>query len=145
MIADAKEKTMANKCPTCGNVEAKIPRSAAQNSLYWSWLTDMEKTSVNEFSGHTAHEWHYSLKYRFLCPIFIRDESSYAEMIQVLHDVKDIDGYEALRDGVINLTSTTKCTVEQFSEYLGKIEKYCHQRGIKLRTDDFLYQQAMGK
>ena len=137
---------MSNKCPTCGNVEAKISRSAAQNSLLWAWLTDCEKTSVNEHAGNDSEWWHKNFKHRFLCSIFIRDDQYYAEMIQVLHEIKDIDGYEALRDGVINLTSTTKCTVEQFSEYLGKIEKYCHQRGIKLRTDNgSLYELAMGK
>ena len=132
-------------CEKCGK-EAKISRSAAQNSLLWAFYSDMEKTSVNEFSGRESHEWHRDMKHRFLCPIFIRDDPSYSEMIKVLHDCKDLDGYLELRDGIINLTSTTKCTVEQFSEYLGKIEKYCHARGIKLRTDEgSLYELAMGK
>jgi len=85
------------------------------------------------------------MKHRYLCPIFIRDDLSYSEMVEVLNDINDIDGYEQLRDGIINLTSTTKCSVEQFSEYLGKIQRYCHERGIFLRTDSELYQRAMGK
>jgi hypothetical protein len=132
-----------DKCPKCGK-EAKISRSAAQNSLLWSWYSDMEKTSVNEYMGRTTEDWHRDLKHRLLCPIFIRDDIGYSEMIKVLHDVKDLDGYLELRDGIINLTSTTKCSVGQFSEYLGKIEKYCHDRGIMLRTDSGLYSLAMG-
>ena len=131
-------------CQKC-NSEIKISRSAASNKLYWAWLTDCEKTKVNEFAGNDSEWWHKNFKYRYLCPIFIRDDPGYAEMVEVLNDIKDIDGYEQLRDGIINLTSTTKCSVEQFSEYLGKIEKYCHDRGIALRTDVNLYQLAMGK
>jgi hypothetical protein len=123
----------------------KASRSACQNSLYWAWLTDCEKTTVNVFAGNDAEWWHKNFKHRYLCPIFIRDDINYAEMITVLHDIKDIDGYELLRDGIINLTSTTKCSVGQFSEYLGKIERFCHERGISLRTDDFLYNLTMGK
>jgi hypothetical protein len=124
---------------------AKASRSACQNSLYWAWLADMEKTPVNEYSGNDAEWWHKEMKHRYLCPIFIRDDAGYSEMIAVLHDIKDIDGYDQLRDGVVNLTSTTKCSVGQFSEYLGKIERFCHVRGIALRTDSSLYAQAMGK
>lgn len=131
-------------CQKC-NAEIKISRSAAANKLYWAWLTDMEKTSVNALAGRTNEDWHKEMKHRYLCPIFIRDYPGYAEMVEVLNDIKDIDGYEQLRDGIINLTSTTKCSVEQFSEYLGKIEKYCHDRGVLLRTDSNLYQLAMGK
>jgi len=132
-------------CQKC-NAEIKVSRSTAQNSLMWAWLSDMESSIVNEYAGNSVEWWHREMKYRYLCPIFIRDDPGYSEMVTVLNDIKDIDGYEQLRDGIINLTSTTKCSVEQFSEYLGKIEKYCHERGISLRTDSgSLYQLAMGE
>jgi hypothetical protein len=130
-------------CPKCGDA-VKISRSAAQNRTLWGWYADMEKTSVEQFKGFTSEDWHKEMKYRYLCPIFIRDDVGYAEMIQVVHDLKDLDEYDKLRDGIINLTSTTKCSVEQFSEYLGKIERFCHDRGIVLRTDSNLYRFAMG-
>lgn len=129
------------KCKLC---DGKISRSASQNSLLWGWYADMEKTPVNEYAGNCAEWWHKEMKHRYLCPIFIRDDINYAEMITVLHDIKDIDGYEQLRDGVINLTSTTKCSVEQFTEYLTKIERFCHDRGILLRTDPQILKIAMG-
>jgi hypothetical protein len=132
------------RCWDAAQITDKISRSGAQNSLYWAWLTDMEKTNVNVFAGNDSEWWHKEMKYRYLCPIYIRDDIGYAEMIKVLHDIKDLDGYMQLRDGIIGLTSTTKCSVEQFSEYLGKIEKYCHDRGIMLRTDSRLYSLAMG-
>ena len=136
---------MKNECPACGHVEAKISRTAAQNSLYWAFLSDCEKTSVNQHAGNDSEWWHKNFKHRYLCQIFIRDDPGYSEMITVLHDIKDIDGYNELRGGIINLTSTTKCNVEQFSEYLGKIERFCHERGISLRTDARLYHLAMGR
>jgi hypothetical protein len=131
-------------CEKC-NSELKISRSAAANKLYWAWLTDCEKNKINEYSGNDSEWWHKNFKHRYLCPIFMRDDIGYSEMVTVLNDIKDLDGYEQLRDGIINLTSTTKCSVDQFSEYLGKIEKYCHERGIALRTDGNLYLLAMGK
>lgn len=85
------------------------------------------------------------MKCRYLCPIFMRDDPGYAEMVSVLNDIKDIDGYAELRDGVINLTSTTKASAAQFSEYLAKIERFCHGLGIVLRTDPGLYRLALGK
>jgi hypothetical protein len=132
-------------CEKCKS-EIKVSRSTAQNSLMWAWLSDMERSIVNEYAGNSIEWWHREMKYRYLCPIFIRDDLGYSEMVTVLNDIKDIDGYEQLRDGIINLTSTTKCSVEQFSEYLGKIERFCYDRGIKLRTDSgSLYELAMGK
>jgi hypothetical protein len=140
-----KAQTHKTKCGGCGRPFAKISRNAAQNSLYWGWLTDMEGTTVNEFAGTTSEEWHKEMKHRYLCPIYIRDVPGYAEMVSALHGTKDLDGYVALRNGVVDLTSTTKASVAQFSEYLGKIEKFCHYRGIELRTDSALYKQAMGE
>jgi hypothetical protein len=105
----------------------------------------MERSIVNEYAGNSVEWWHREMKYRYLWPIFIRDDIGYAGMIEVLHDIKDIDGYDKLRDGIIDLTSTTRCGVEQFSEYLGRIERFCHDRGIALRTDGNLYRLAMGK
>ena len=128
------------KCKLC---DGKISRSAAQNSLLWGWYADMEKTHVNEYSGRTSEEWHREMKHRYLCPIYIRDDPGYSEMIKVLHDVKDLGGYCALRKGVIDLTSTTKASVSQFSEFLGCIERFCHERGIWLRTDSQMYKSAM--
>lgn len=128
--------------------EYKPNRSAAQNRLYWAWLTDCEKTDINEHAGSTQEDWHDRFKRLSLSKIFERDDEGYAATMSALRDVWRHglhDESKAMVDHVIRETSTTKATVEQFTEYLNFIERYCHERGIQLRTDARLYAEAMGR
>lgn len=128
--------------------EYKPSRSAAQNRLYWAWLTDCEKTDINEHAGSTQDDWHDRFKRLSLSKIFERDDEGYATTMAHLRDVYR-HGFHTesknMVDFVIRETSTTKATVEQFTEYLNFIERYCHERGIQLRTDARLYAEAMGR
>lgn len=120
-------------------------RSDAQNRLYWAWLHDMEKTKVNEYAGNDDEWWHTHFKERFLVRIYERDNQGFAELMGAIRRLKEL-GEEArarlMFDFVVAETSTTKASVHQFSEYLGRIERYCQQRGIWLRTDAKLLELA---
>ncbi|MFA5996657.1 MAG: recombination protein NinB [Candidatus Paceibacterota bacterium] len=129
--------------------EHKKDRSAAQNSLYWAWLTDCQNTTCNEHAGRTKDEWHREFKEKSLLNIYIRDQTkNYAELMAALYEVKiecDSDVYGNMREFIINNTSTTDANLSQFSEYLADIERFCYSAGIQLRTDSDIYRQAMGK
>lgn len=119
-------------------------RTSAQNRLLFMWYTDMQNTQIEQHKGHTKIDWHKRMKEDFLIPIYIRDDPGYSEMVLALRDLRDFEGYEAIRNGIMKLTSTRDANVKQFAEYLNDIEMFCHQEGIFLRTDGYLYSLAMG-
>lgn len=121
-------------------------RRAAQNSIYWTWLTDLQNTSVNKIAGNEKEYWHKKLKHKYLMHIYCRDDLGYSKMIMAVEKLNDgrfIDiDYKELIDEIIKLTSTTQATVKQFSEYLQCIERFCHNEGVMLRTDMQIYKLA---
>jgi hypothetical protein len=123
-------------------------RSIAQNRLYWAWMTDLERTQVNEFAGYLKDWWHKEMKRRYLVSIFERDSDEYSEMIGSLRAVY-LSGLKKeaknLMDYVIESTSITDCNTLQFMEYLKSIENFAHEKCIQLRTDYDYYQAAMEK
>lgn len=128
--------------------EYKKNRTAAQNSLYWGWLTDCQNTGINEHAGKTKDEWHLWFKEKSLLNIFLKDpKKKYAALLGALYQIKVDFGDEAYRlqyEFIIEKLSTTEANVTQFTEYLTDIERFCHSVGIQLRTDQYLYQEAMG-
>jgi hypothetical protein len=134
--------------------KVRMTRSIAQNSLYFGWLADMSNTIINEYSGHTVDDWHKMMKREYLLPIYERDFDDIAEMLDKIRDAwragaKSESEYmvdwlcSKSEDGLERI-STTRASVEQFTEYLDKIERSCHQRGIFLRTDPDIYSLAFG-
>lgn len=135
-----------------GTVEIRLPRSAkeqrsiAQNRLYWAWMTDLERTQVNEFAGYLKDWWHNEMKRRFLIPIFERDSQEYAETMQSLRDVYKSGmkkESKKLMEFILENTSITDCNVLQFMEYLRGIESFAHEKCVQLRTDYDYYHIAM--
>jgi len=96
-------------------------RSLAQNNLLWKWLGEISKET-----GQSDTDLHDIYKEKYLCGIFIRDDEEYAEMAHAVKLVKDVDPakYKSLRKWVIAETSTTNCSVKQFTEYLNKIKEH---------------------
>jgi len=122
-------------------------RRAKQNRLYFAWLTDMQNTQINEFAGNEKAWWHDEMKKLFLVPIYVRDNTQYAEMMDAMGYVWNAgmeSKHEVLMKGVVRLTSTADANVRQFVEYLNEIQRYCHSCGISLRTDVPYYLEAMG-
>ena len=121
---------------------AKKERSISQNALYWKWLTIL----ANEY-GDSKEDRHFYYKGKFLVHIFMRDDESYLEMITAIKLVKKqgmTAEYESLKKQVIKMTSTTDCSVKQFSEFLNEIEKHAVSIGVGFVNDD-LYYEAMGR
>ncbi|MGZ5053354.1 MAG: recombination protein NinB [Methylobacter sp.] len=62
--------------------EYKDDRSAAQNRLYWAWLTDCQNTGINEQARKTKDEWHLFFKEKSLLNIFLKDpKKKYAGLL----------------------------------------------------------------
>ena len=119
----------------------KADRSAAQNSLMWKWIT-----VIGNDLGETKDELHERYKGQFLVPIYERDDPEYAEMISALRDLyqRDKIATNILYKQVVKLTSTTKASVKQMTEYLGEIEGEARSLNIHLpHPDDYLL--AMGR
>ena len=122
--------------------EYKKDRSASQHSLYWLWMTVI----ANEL-GETKDEIHYRSKKTFLVPIFTRDDpDGYGAMIEAVKSVfkaglKTMS--KTMASQIVKLTSTTDCTVSQFTEMLNDIEKYYITLGIVLPHPEDRYIDAM--
>lgn len=128
--------------------EYKDDRSAAQNRLYWAFMHDCERTTVNEHAGNDKDWWHLFFKEKSLLNIYIRDNvNGTAETMAALFDVKvncGADTYNNMKRFVIENISTTDANVAQFTEYLNDIQRFCGSVGISLRTDSQMFRQAMG-
>jgi hypothetical protein len=119
----------------------KKDRSVAQNALYWLWAT-----VIAGETGETKDEVHRRLKRGFLVRIYERDNPEYGEMLKAVRSVH-LAGMKAeakhLADQIVDLTSTTRATVEQFTEYLNDIEKDSLGKYVLPRPEDRYY-EAMG-
>ena len=102
-------------------------RSAAQNRLYWRWLTEIsQQIEVPDESGElkklSKEEWHHVCGMKWL-------------------------GVKTIKIGqwetAVPSVSTTKLKVGEFAEYLTKMEAHFLAKGAALTfTDD--YSEAMG-
>jgi len=122
-------------------------RKASQNALYWSWMTDCEKTRNNEFAGTTSEDWHLFFKELFLIGNYCAWFDDVAELMAAIDCVID-EGMKAQADAmnkfVVDNISTTRMNVKQFSEYLNDIQKWCGMNGVVLRTDSDAFKISMG-
>ena len=125
--------------PHCVSIGPKRKdRSLAQNSLYWKWLG-----VIADDTGHTSEELHQTYKREYLVPIFRRDRPGYKAMIKTVGKLKGERGFGAMVKEIIRLTSTTDCSVKQFTEYLNEIEKAAGENGYTLPHPED-YREAMG-
>jgi len=121
----------------------KKKREIIQNSLYWRWITH-----ACEELGMLKEDLHFDLKRRLLCPIYMRDDPEYNEMIIM---VKRLNHYqkeaaELLGRKIVKLTSTTTANVKQFAEYLREFERDMAGNGIVLpHKEDEYYDSLMIK
>lgn len=116
-------------------------RSLAQNRLLHMWHADMEKTQINEYAGNTASEWKELMKMEILWDMYIAHNiNGFAEVILPMMKGYNPDQYGLAKSGLIKKgwITTRDLTVPQFTLYLREIERWCHWRGIWLRTDDYL-------
>ena len=110
-------------------------RSIRQNRYYWGPLLDVMERDL----GTTKDELHRDHKYRFLVPIYTRDIPGYAEMIETVKRVRKYSPGDAdkLRRWIVDKTSTTTASVEQFAEFLESVKRHAIGLSIKLPSDCF--------
>lgn len=108
--------------------EHKRNRSAEQNAFYWEVVT-----LLAEHFGYIKDDMHEELKRRFLAPIFIRDDEGYASMWSAVESVPEPEK-SILRAEVLRLTSTTKASVKQMTEFIEDVIRLAHENYIRLPT-----------
>ena len=96
-------------------------RSKAQNRLYWKWLHEIHRKT-----GNDEDQLHFEFKKKFLIGILKRDDKDYADMCLAISALKQSESeqFEAIANGVIRETSTTRMNTAQFTEYLNLIEVF---------------------
>ena len=115
--------------------EAK-DRSKAQNRLYWKWLHEIHRKT-----GNDEDQLHFEFKKKFLIGILKRDDDEYAAMCLAISALKQSESeqFEAIANGVIRETSTTRMNTAQFTEYLNLIEAFALKTfGLVLPVPDDL-------
>lgn len=102
------------RCQTCGR---KPPRSNPQNNRLHKLFTLLQDnvTSKEDNLFHHREWWKVRLKDKYL---------GYNEYINEA-------GKEECR-----LKSTAELTVEEFNEFMAKVERYCAIRGVYLQDGD---------
>lgn len=116
-------------------------RSLAQNRLLHLWHEDQAKTQVNEHAGNTAAEWKDLMKMEILWDMYIAHNiNGFAEVILPMMKGYNAQEVYVAKCGLIKRgwITTRDLTVPQFTLYLREIERWCHWRGITLRTDNYL-------
>jgi|WetSurMetagenome_2_1015567.scaffolds.fasta_scaffold76192_3 hypothetical protein len=135
------------RCEYCNSIMKKESISSASLRLYWAWMTDMSKTQVEAMKGRTKDDWHWEMKMKYLVPIFIRDDSEFAEMHNCLLRVLSSSIFsdrQTIKEKFYGNLSITDATPKQATEYLNDIERFCHSQGVMLRTDTALYRKCFG-
>lgn len=116
-------------------------RTLLQNSTLWLWIT-----VIGHELGWTKEDVHFNLKKRMLVPIYERDDTGYACMINSIRKLHT-DGFKEdsklLAHQIVRLTSTTSATVKQFAEYLTEIERDMMGKGISLPHKEDQYFDAL--
>ncbi len=116
----------------------KKDRNNAQNRLLYKWLAEIAKQSGNGF----AYERGY-YKLNVGCPILCESSERFNELYMALVEVKTYEEMiDLMSDEQINVSSIMK--IDQFSEYLSRIEKSASERGFRLSHPDDMYYEAMG-
>jgi hypothetical protein len=121
-------------------------RSLAQNRLLHGWHEDQAKTTIEEFAGNTEKEWKDIMKYLILVDLYLAHNiKGYAEVINPMMRNYTPAQIQETKWGLVKngWITTHDLDVQQFRLYLDKIEKFCMEKGILLRTDMGLYKMAM--
>lgn len=107
----------------------KDKRSLAQNRLYHKWVSHFANQT-----GATIDEVYLDFKRRFLLRIFYVEDIGFAQMCDSIKSLKELDlaQYESISRQVVAITSTTKASTEQMTEYLNQINRFAYAQNIML-------------
>lgn len=109
--------------------------TSKQRRLYFSWMTQFAK-----HQGDDQNSVHSDFKKRFLIAIYRRDDAGFNQMCESIAALKESEPeqYRAIAEGVIRLTSITKASKSQMSEYMNEIYHFCIKQNCYLQTPDDL-------
>lgn len=116
--------------------ENKPDRSAAQNRLYWVYVTIIGQTL-----GYSKEEMHEVFKRRHLVPIMLRDDEHFNALLVRVKKAAD----DGVMRSFVRLLSTTHLSLAQFAEYLRDIELFAISMSITLPAKDDDWHEAMGR
>lgn len=149
----SQAKSYLDSTPLDGKWECVIRevnkgRSAAQNSLYWRWMGELEAQTKDNL-GWTKDDFHTEYKRKFLVNIYSADTEHHPEFADMIESVREVYRGDKklgqqLFNHILRETSTTAATVENFTEYLNYIEIDAGQHGWRLSRPEDLYRSAVG-
>lgn len=119
----------------------RVDRTAAQNRLSFRWYKEIEA----QIPDSTAEEWRAYCKLTIGVPILRAENekfrSSYDSIIRPLTYEQKIE----LMTAPIDLPVTSLMKVEQFRDYLDRVQRHFAEQGVQLTSGDDEYQLAMGR
>ena len=116
--------------------ENKPDRSAAQNRLYWVFVT-----IIGQALGYSKDEMHEEFKLRHLVPIMLRDDEHFNALLERVKQAAD----GGVMRSFVHLLSTTHLSLAQFAEYLRDIELFAISMSITLPAKDDDWYEAVGR
>ena len=116
--------------------ENKPDRSAAQNRLYWVYVT-----IISASLGYSKDEMHEVFKLRILAPILLRDDEDFRAVWGAVEQPAD----DSIMKAFIKLLSTRDLSLSQFAEYLQDIELFAIGMSIILPSRDDDWYMALGQ
>ena len=111
-------------------------KSVKQRGLQWVWYGDKAKSGKGGRLGDTKENCHLEAKYRFAVPIFLRDDSDFADLYLVYCNKYEGDQKKMLYF-VDQYVSTEKFSTRQMAEFLTDFRNDCTRQGITLREPEF--------
>ena len=106
----------------------KSKRSLDQNALYWRWLE-----AISEQTGYSVEELHNRFKRLYMLQVYLAEPKTKKQQDWIgLYDMIKEDGTNAMIERALDTISTTWADVEQFKEYMDRIEQFCISKEIHL-------------
>jgi hypothetical protein len=106
----------------------KSKRSLEQNALYWRWLE-----VISEQTGYSVDELHNRFKRLYMLQVYLAEPKTKKQQDWIgLYDMIKEDGTNATIERALDTISTTWADVEQFKEYMDRIEQFCISKEIHL-------------
>ena len=126
LIADGKLQVTISNTGT---------KSAAQRGLDWMWNTDISSSGMGGEFEDTKENVHRVCKYRFAIPIFIRDDSFFADLYGMYINLYKGDA-DRMKWFVDRRVHTEEFNVSQMAEYLIDKQRFYLNLGFPLRDPD---------
>jgi len=112
-------------------------KSARQRGLDWMWSTDIANSGMGGKFEDTKDNVHRVCKFKWAIPIFIRDDSFFAELYKEYINLHKLDP-ERMKWFVDVLVHTEEFNVSQMAEYLTDKQRHYLDLGFPLRDPDDL-------